>query len=215
MGSKLNPGEFDAYAAALPDEPMFVLLARDESAPVMLRAWADRRRADLTHALEADPDLYDDSTWLERQREDLRKCTAADMLAHDMTVWRKSNAGAWRDGSQRRVPMAGADSELVAAIRDAAVRSIANLCMVGSAQVAVQEHLVTPWSVPGFSVRRHYLRLSGKGDSFTHLFGADRGAGPLDLPDFHVTGHNTVLGDVLVKVKGPNDCRLDLQVLEL
>lgn len=43
MGSKLEPGEFDCYANALPDEPMFHLLARDPGAPFAVEAWADRR----------------------------------------------------------------------------------------------------------------------------------------------------------------------------
>lgn len=29
MGTKSNPTQFDCYANALPDEPMFILLARD------------------------------------------------------------------------------------------------------------------------------------------------------------------------------------------
>ena len=33
MGTKNNPGQFDCYRNAEPDEPMFVLLARDERAP--------------------------------------------------------------------------------------------------------------------------------------------------------------------------------------
>lgn len=43
MGTKNKPGDFDCYANALPDEPMFVLLARDPHAPALVRAWADRR----------------------------------------------------------------------------------------------------------------------------------------------------------------------------
>jgi hypothetical protein len=43
MGSKLKPGAFDCYANAAPDEPMFVLLARDKHAPTLVRAWADLR----------------------------------------------------------------------------------------------------------------------------------------------------------------------------
>lgn len=42
MGTKNNPGTFDCYANAKPDEPMFVLLARDKKAPEIVRAWADR-----------------------------------------------------------------------------------------------------------------------------------------------------------------------------
>jgi hypothetical protein len=40
MGTKEKPGEFDCYAAAAPDEPMFVLLARDPSAHLLVGLWA-------------------------------------------------------------------------------------------------------------------------------------------------------------------------------
>ncbi len=43
MGTKNNPGAFDCYANAGPDEPMFVLLARDPFAPILVRLWADLR----------------------------------------------------------------------------------------------------------------------------------------------------------------------------
>ncbi len=43
MGTKLKPGKFDCYANAAPDEPMFVLLARDPLAPILVRLWADLR----------------------------------------------------------------------------------------------------------------------------------------------------------------------------
>lgn len=39
MGTKLNPGAFDCYAKALPDEPFFVLLARDVTAPMVVIEW--------------------------------------------------------------------------------------------------------------------------------------------------------------------------------
>ena len=35
-----NPGEHDCYEEAEPDEPMFVLLARDREAPKIVRHWA-------------------------------------------------------------------------------------------------------------------------------------------------------------------------------
>jgi hypothetical protein len=44
MGTKNNPGEFDCYADAGPDEPMFTLLARDLSAPKLIREWVKNRR---------------------------------------------------------------------------------------------------------------------------------------------------------------------------
>ena len=46
MGTKNNPGKFDCYANAGPDEPMFVLLGRDPMAPELVRAWADWREGE-------------------------------------------------------------------------------------------------------------------------------------------------------------------------
>lgn len=43
MGTKNNPGEYDCYANAEPDEPMFILLARDPIAPVLVDLWATLR----------------------------------------------------------------------------------------------------------------------------------------------------------------------------
>jgi len=41
MGTKRDPGPHDCYAKAEPDEPMFVLLARDPLAPHLVRLWSD------------------------------------------------------------------------------------------------------------------------------------------------------------------------------
>lgn len=46
MGTKNNPGQFDCYANAGPDEPMFILLGRDPMAPSLVRMWAQAREAD-------------------------------------------------------------------------------------------------------------------------------------------------------------------------
>lgn len=46
MGTKNNPGNFDCYANAEPDEPMFILLGRDKDAPALVRAWAKQRGRD-------------------------------------------------------------------------------------------------------------------------------------------------------------------------
>lgn len=45
MGTKNNPGTFDCYENAEPDEPMFVLLARDKHAPELVRTWARHRHS--------------------------------------------------------------------------------------------------------------------------------------------------------------------------
>ena len=46
MGTKNNPGHFDCYANADPDEPMFILLARDKHAPTLVWLWAALREID-------------------------------------------------------------------------------------------------------------------------------------------------------------------------
>lgn len=43
MGTKNEPGKFDCYANAAPDEPMFVLLARDPDAADLVEQWATAR----------------------------------------------------------------------------------------------------------------------------------------------------------------------------
>lgn len=45
MATKNNPGAFDCYANAEPDEPMFVLLGRDVASPVAVRKWIEERIA--------------------------------------------------------------------------------------------------------------------------------------------------------------------------
>lgn len=52
MATKNNPGPFDCYANAGPDEPMFILLGRDALAPSLVRLWAHARLA--TNQLDAE-----------------------------------------------------------------------------------------------------------------------------------------------------------------
>ena len=43
MGTKNNPGKFDCYENAEPDEPVFILLGRDPLAAPLVRLWAMMR----------------------------------------------------------------------------------------------------------------------------------------------------------------------------
>lgn len=52
MGTKNNPGTFDCYANADPDEPMFVLLARDPTAHLVVTFWR-ALRAEMGETSEA------------------------------------------------------------------------------------------------------------------------------------------------------------------
>jgi hypothetical protein len=44
MSTKNNPGKFDCYTKAEPDEPMFILLARDPAATTAIEAWIQARK---------------------------------------------------------------------------------------------------------------------------------------------------------------------------
>jgi hypothetical protein len=50
MGTKNNPGKFDCYANAEPDEPMFVLLGRDRLAAHLVSIWSKVRMGDMEAA---------------------------------------------------------------------------------------------------------------------------------------------------------------------
>lgn len=77
MGTKLNPGRFDCYAAALPDEPMFVLNARDPDMPEVIRYWITLRQARIGRG--------------EKPTEDLEVVQEAAQCATDAAAWREEN----------------------------------------------------------------------------------------------------------------------------
>ena len=82
MGSKSTPGRFDCYANALPDEPMFVLLARDPDFFRLVHEWAVRRGADVRCGL--------------RPQSDMALVAEAEACAWEGERWRKANNGVWR-----------------------------------------------------------------------------------------------------------------------
>jgi len=53
VGTKNNPSKFSCYDKAADDEPLFTLLARDETAPALVRAWADKHAEKPEKAAEA------------------------------------------------------------------------------------------------------------------------------------------------------------------
>lgn len=73
MGTKNNPGKFDCYAAALPDEPYFILLARDPDAPMLVELWAYLRER---HGCSEHPSRSHDE-----------KAKEARNIANDMRLW--------------------------------------------------------------------------------------------------------------------------------
>lgn len=77
MGTKNNPGDFDCYGNADPDEPMFILLARDASAADLVDGWADRRQQEIALGNKPASD--------EPMVKEARDC------ARSMRDWRKAN----------------------------------------------------------------------------------------------------------------------------
>ena len=82
MGTKNDPGKYDCYANALPDEPMFVLLARDPDFHRLVNEWADKRERDIQCGERPTIDRY-----LVREA---RICAALG------ANWRRNNMGKWR-----------------------------------------------------------------------------------------------------------------------
>jgi hypothetical protein len=84
MGTKAKPGTFDCYANAEDDEPMFVLLARDRVAPLVVRGWAAKRE-ELLHSRR------DDHCTVGEVLADLEQIAEARQCADAMEAWREAH----------------------------------------------------------------------------------------------------------------------------
>jgi len=93
MGTKNKPGTYDCYAAADPDEPMFVLLARDPSAHLLVGLWAlirDKLGEDTAGKIEEARDCADAMRdWLVGHADD-KKVAKATAIAE---IWAKFEFG--------------------------------------------------------------------------------------------------------------------------
>lgn len=89
MGTKATEAADGCYAKALDDEPMFVLLARDKSAPGLVRKWADEReRTNAPVQYIGEPEI---------EHPDAAQIAEARYCAAKMEVWRYENDGKWRE----------------------------------------------------------------------------------------------------------------------
>lgn len=77
MATKSKPGKYDCYKNAKPDEPMFVLLARDPSAPDLVREWVLERIILMANGL--------------KPTSDMDMVAEAERCADAMVKWRKKN----------------------------------------------------------------------------------------------------------------------------
>jgi hypothetical protein len=89
MGTKNNPGPYDCYGKADPDEPLFTLRAKDPIAPFLVELWVATRRGQwektldiLSHASMSEAVLSRVST------DDYDKLSEAQNTAEAMRVWR-------------------------------------------------------------------------------------------------------------------------------
>jgi hypothetical protein len=85
MSTKNNPGPFDCYANAAPDEPMFVLLARSKYSAALVNLYAAMKRAEVLSAIDAS------TTTAAAALDDGQKISEAEAVANDMVAWRYSN----------------------------------------------------------------------------------------------------------------------------
>lgn len=209
MSTKLAPGTFDCYRAALPDEPMFILLARDASAPDRLREWADgRRKLLLAEKLER-PQVDEDKAWNDHWKQDMAKCRDADMIANDMVAWRACNDGVWRNVAERP-PFAEINPALKDEIADVTRRRLISALVVGTGQVMMVRHRTRSWSRSGFNVRTHTLNFESSSEAFQPLVDGKA----LELDDWHVAGFDVMLGDVEYGVPSPDRMWIRLQTVE-
>ncbi|MGE5563150.1 MAG: acyl carrier protein [Bacillota bacterium] len=125
MGTKAQPGQFDCYAAALPDEPMFILLARDPLAPLLTGLWAAIRAGDGVEASTMVTALFREKVRYQDDPEP-EKAAEAYECAIAMQTWRRQNDGAWRD--QQSDPSAFGAAEAAPDTEDDGFRTVHPAC---------------------------------------------------------------------------------------
>ena len=91
MGTKNEPGQFDCFAAAEDDEPMFVLLARDELAASMVAMWAALRIGAFDAAQLAFDTMKGQALRYAGDYADTDKAGEASQCAAAMVAWIAEN----------------------------------------------------------------------------------------------------------------------------
>lgn len=78
----MKPGVYDYHDKLLPDEPFFLLSARDPHFARIVEAWAKDRREDMRVGL--------------RPTVDMAQVIEAEKIAAEGADWRRMNNGKWR-----------------------------------------------------------------------------------------------------------------------
>jgi len=88
MGTKTNPGNYDCYAKADPNEPIFTLRGKDPIAPYLVEIWVATRRGEFGKARQLIQDAAFDAGVLERVSDDgYHKLDEALDCARSMRDW--------------------------------------------------------------------------------------------------------------------------------
>ncbi len=90
MGTKNNPGKFDCYANASPDEPMFVLLGRDRLASHLVSIWSKIRMGDIEAASTVFLDMLRKHSEIYCMSPDVDKAEEAMNCSLEMFKFRES-----------------------------------------------------------------------------------------------------------------------------
>lgn len=93
MGTKNNPGRFDCFNAADPDEPRFTLLARDALAAHLISIWSKLRMGDHEAARVVFEHMLGQAAAIgyPRDGDDVDKAIEAMDCSMSMFTWRKEN----------------------------------------------------------------------------------------------------------------------------
>lgn len=91
MGTKNNPGAFDCYENAEPDEPMFILLGRDPLAPFLVSIWSKLRMGDLEAAGVVFTKMAYEIALRYHAEPDVDKASEAMDCSFAMFAWRKEH----------------------------------------------------------------------------------------------------------------------------
>lgn len=93
MGTKNNPGNFDCYDKAHPDEPMFVLLGRDPRAELLTKLWANLESSDIYDAVQTFNELVQQELYNTNGGDiahTVAKAEEAVSCAEAMAAWREN-----------------------------------------------------------------------------------------------------------------------------
>ncbi|WP_119301113.1 hypothetical protein [Dongia deserti] len=87
MGTKNNPGDYDCYAKAHADEPMFTLLGRDRTAHHLVAIWSALRGGHFEFARQLLDDAIADLRSLGMRDTDKAKLAEAATCSEKMKTW--------------------------------------------------------------------------------------------------------------------------------